>query len=128
MNKQLIASGAEWEDIVGYSRGVRIGNIVEIAGTTALRDGKVVGKGDPYQQTICILEIIEKALNEAGASIQDVIRTRIFVTDIDQWEAVGRAHGEYFKNVKPVSTMVEVSRLIEPGLMVEIEATAFIQS
>jgi enamine deaminase RidA (YjgF/YER057c/UK114 family) len=124
-----ISSGAKWEDIVGYSRLVRIGNIVEVAGTTAVDDsGQLVGPADPYQQTRFILSKIEKALVAAGASLSDVIRTRIFVTDISRWEEVGRAHGEFFRDVKPAASMVEVRSLIRPELLVEIEATAIISA
>lgn len=125
--RQNISSGAAWEEIVGYSRAVRIGNVVEVAGTTAVDgNGQVVGPDDPGAQTRFILQKIEKALAEAGATLNDVVRTRIFVTDISRWEAVGRAHGEFFRTVKPVATMVEVSALISPELLVEIEATAVI--
>lgn len=125
--RQNISSGAAWEEIVGYSRAVRIGNVVEVAGTTAVDgNGHVVGPDDPGAQTRFILQKIEKALAEAGATLNDVVRTRIFVTDISRWEAVGRAHGEFFRTVKPVATMVEVSALISPELLVEIEATAVI--
>ncbi len=126
MPRKNISSGAEWEDIVGYSRAVRIGNTIEVAGTTAVENGEVVGKGDPHTQTIKVLEIIRAALEEAGAEISDVIRTRIFVTDITHWEAVGRAHGTFFKDIKPAATMVEVSGLIDPDMLVEIEATALL--
>lgn len=126
MERQNITSGAEWEDIVGYSRAVKIGNRIEVAGTTAVKNGEIVGKNDSYAQTICILQIIEKALKEAGASMKDVVRTRMFVTDISQWEKVGRAHGEFFKDIKPASTMVEVSGLVSPDMMVEIEAIAIL--
>ena len=126
--RQNISSGAAWEEIVGYSRAVRIGNVVEVAGTTAVDgNGQVVGPDDPGAQTRFILQKIEKALAEAGATLNDVVRTRIFVTDISRWEAVGRAHGEFFRTVKPVATMVEVSALISPELLVEIEATAVIE-
>ena len=125
MTRQNISSGAQWEDIVGYSRAVRVGNVVEVAGTTAVSaDGSVFAPGDPYQQTLRILSIIEGALAEAGASLSDVVRSRIFVTDISQWEAVGRAHGEYFRDIKPAATMVEVTGLIDPDMMVEIEVVA----
>lgn len=126
-NRLNISSGAKWEDIVGYSRAVRIGNIVEVAGTTAVDEvGNVVGANDPYAQTKFIIEKIQHALNAAGASLYDVIRTRMYVTDIAQWEAIGRAHGEYFHDIKPVATMVEVSALISPELLIEIEVTAVI--
>jgi len=125
--RQNISSGAAWEAIVGYSRAVRMGNVVEVAGTTAVDgNGQVVGPDDPGAQTRFILQKIEKALAEAGATLNDVVRTRIFVTDISRWEAVGRAHGEFFRTIKPVATMVEVSALISPELLVEIEATAVI--
>jgi enamine deaminase RidA (YjgF/YER057c/UK114 family) len=126
MNTRInISSGAKWEDIVGYSRAVRIGNVVEVAGTTAVdAGGNVIGPGDPYAQTKFILSKIEKALNEAGAAMSDVIRTRMYVTDISAWEEIGRAHGEFFRAVRPAATMVEVSALISPDLLVEIEVTA----
>lgn len=121
-----ISSGSPWEDIVGYSRAVRIGNMIEVAGTTAMDGDVLIGAGSVYEQTKFIFQKIEKALRQAGASIQDVVRTRIYVTDITQWEEVGRAHGEVFKSIKPVSTMVEVSALISQQLLVEIEATAIV--
>jgi len=126
MTKRLnISSGAKWEEIVGYSRAVRIGDLIEVAGTTAVDEtGEVIGINDPYEQTRFVLSKIEKAINAAGATLNDVIRTRIFVTDITQWEAIGRAHGEYFRDIKPAATMVEVSALISPELLVEIEVTA----
>jgi enamine deaminase RidA (YjgF/YER057c/UK114 family) len=129
MSKRLnISSGVKWEDIVGYSRAVKIGNVIEVAGTTALdEEGNIVGANDPYIQTRYIIAKIEKALNSAGASRTDVARTRIFTTDISRWEEIGRAHGEFFREIKPASTMVEVSALINPEMMVEIEATAIIQ-
>ncbi|MHC2993072.1 endoribonuclease L-PSP [Pontibacter sp. HJ8] len=126
MKRQNISSGAVWEDIVGYSRAVRIGHVVEVAGTTATDGDQVIGIGNAYEQTRYVLQKIERALHEAGATLQDVVRTRIFVTDISQWEEVGRAHGEFFRNIKPAATMVEVSALIQPELLVEIEATAII--
>ncbi|WP_428654988.1 RidA family protein [Runella sp.] len=121
-----ISSGAPWEAIVGYSRAVRIGNTIEVSGTVAVEGDQLIGFGDPYIQTKVIIQKIENALQQAGASLSDVVRTRIFVTDISQWEAVGRAHGEFFSEIRPCTTMVEVSRLISPEYMVEIEATALI--
>lgn len=128
MNKRLnISTGAPWEDIVGYSRAVRIGNTIEVSGTVAVRDGQLVGQDNPYEQTKCILEIIDESLQKAGAQLSDVIRTRIFVTDIGQWQMIGKAHGEIFGDIKPATSMVEVSRLISPEYLLEIEATAIIQ-
>jgi enamine deaminase RidA (YjgF/YER057c/UK114 family) len=125
--KQKISSGSPWEDIVGYSRAVRVGNIVEVAGTTAMDGDVLIGKGDMYKQTVFIFKKIEKALVEAGATLNDVVRTRMFVTDISQWEEAGKAHGESFKTIKPVATMLEVSRLINDDLLIEIEVTAIIE-
>ena len=121
-----ISTGSSWEPVVGYCRAIRIGNQVEVAGTTAIRDGKVVGIGDAYAQTVCALEIIKESLEKVGATLSDVVRTRIFVTDISRWEEIGKAHGEFFRNIRPVATMVEVKSLIEPELLVEIEAVAII--
>lgn len=127
-SRQNISSGAPWESIVGYSRAVRLGNMVVVAGTTAADEqGQVVGIGDPYAQTIYILQKIKRALAQAGASMEDVIRTRMYVTQIDQWEAIGRAHGEFFREVRPAATMVEVSRLIDPQMLVEIEVEALLE-
>ena len=126
--RQNISSGATWENIIGYSRAVRVGNIIEVAGTTATDGDAHIAVGNVYDQTIFILQKIEKALQKAGATMQDVVRTRIYVTDISQWEAVGRAHGEFFSQVKPASTMVEVTALVHPDLLVEIEATAILAS
>ncbi|GAA4350008.1 RidA family protein [Hymenobacter saemangeumensis] len=123
--KQLISSGAPWEPIIGYSRAVRVGNVVEVAGTTA-QDGEEVSGATPYAQARRILEKIAAALEQAGASLEDVVRTRIYVTDITAWQEVGRAHGEVFANIRPASTMVEVKALIDSRLLVEIEATAII--
>ncbi|WP_201981787.1 RidA family protein [Hymenobacter rubidus] len=125
--RQLISSGALWEPIVGYSRAVRVGNVVEVAGTTA-QDGDAVPAADAYAQTKRALEKIGEALSAAGAAFGDVVRTRIFVTDISQWEAVGRAHGEVFGEIRPATAMVEVRALIDPRLLVEIEATAIISA
>ncbi|MBB6735510.1 RidA family protein [Cohnella zeiphila] len=122
-----VFTGSPWEPVVGYCRAVRVGNIVEVAGTTAVRNGEVVAKGDAYGQAKAVLEMIEAALREAGAALQDVVRTRMFVTDISQWEAIGKAHGEFFRDICPVATMVEVKALIDPDLLVEIEAQAIIR-
>jgi len=121
-----VSSDAKWENIVGYSRAVRMGNTVEVSGTTAVDGEKVLDDLDAYGQTKFILQKIEKTLKEAGTSMSNVIRTRMFVTDISKWDEIGRAHGEYFKDIKPASTMVEVKSLISPGLLIEIEATAII--
>ena len=121
------ASGSKWEDIVGYSRAVKVGNIIEVAGTTAVdQEGHIYGGNNPYKQTIYILKKIENTLIKAGASMQDVVRTRMFVTDISQWESIGKAHGEFFKDIKPAASMLEVRQLISPELLVEIEVTAII--
>ena len=122
-----IPSGAIWEDEVGYSRAVRIGNTVEVSGTVSGKNGKIFGPRDPYLQTKRILEIIEKTLKQANAKMSDVIRTRMFVTDISHWEDVGKAHGEVFNEIKPATSMVEVKALIDQEFMVEIEATAIVQ-
>ncbi len=124
MSRKNISSNTKWEDIVGYSRAVRVGNIIEVAGTTAVDGEEVIGVGNPYEQTKFIFQKIEKALIEAGASIKDVVRTRMFVTNMDDWEEIGRAHGEVFKEIKPASTMLEVSRFIDVNILLEIEVSA----
>jgi enamine deaminase RidA (YjgF/YER057c/UK114 family) len=126
MKRKNFTSHSPWEDTVGYSRAVLVGNTLEVSGTTAVKDKKIIGKGDYYIQSKYILEKISVILEEAGFSMTDVVRTRIFVCDISKWEDVGKAHAEFFKNTKPASTMVEVSRLIDPELLVEIEITAII--
>ncbi|TAE50854.1 MAG: RidA family protein [Bacteroidetes bacterium] len=127
-SRKNISSGAVWEGIVGYSRAVRIGQVVEVAGTTAVEGDEVLHPNDMYKQTFFALQKIEKALLEAGASLQDVVRTRIYVTDISRWEEAGRAHGEFFRDIRPAATMIQVSALIRPELVVEIEASAIISS
>lgn len=126
MQRKNISSGAPWEAQVGYSRAVRIGNVVEVSGTVAQKDGEIQGIGDPYEQTRIIIQIIEKALLEAGASLQDVVRTRIFVKDMQHWPEIGRAHGEAFGEIRPASSMIQIQGLIDPDMLVEIEATAVI--
>ena len=128
-DRKNISSGAPWESIVGYSRAVRIGNHVWVAGTTATADdGRVVGVGDAAAQTHYVLQKIDRALREAGSSLRDVVRTRSFVTDISQWEAIGRVHGQYFGDIRPAATMVEVSKLIDPDHLVEIEVDAYVSA
>jgi enamine deaminase RidA (YjgF/YER057c/UK114 family) len=127
MERTNYSSGSKWEDIIGYSRAVKIGNVVEVTGTVALgEDGNVVGRNDAYTQTKFIYEKIEKVLQQAGAKMKDVVRVRMFVTDISRWQEYGKAHSEFFKDVKPCNTMVEVKALIEPDYLIEIEATAII--
>lgn len=123
--RQNIATGSPWEAIVGYSRAVRLGNFVEVSGTVALDEaGEVVGKGDAYTQTVFILKKIEKALQSAGASLNDVVRTRIFITQVEDWEAVGKAHGEVFGEIRPASSLLVIKQLIGEAYLVEIEASA----
>ncbi len=125
-NRTNYSSGSPWEDIVGYSRAVRVGNIIEVTGTVADHEGQLLGGDDPYLQTKYALDKIKATLESAGATPEDVVRTRMFVTNIGHWEAIGKAHQEVFGNIKPCTTMVEVSRLIDEKYLVEIEATAII--
>ena len=127
MKRVNITSGSPWEDKVGYSRAVKVNNIIEVAGTAAIKDGEIVGRGDPFLQTDYILSKIEGILLELGSDLSDVVRTRIYVVDINHWDKIGNAHSKYFKNIKPAATMVEVKSLIDPDLLVEIEVTAVVE-
>ncbi|MDH4098605.1 MAG: RidA family protein [Nitrospira sp.] len=128
MARQNISTGGPWEGKIGYSRAVRAGAALYVSGSTAMTPSGLVGKGDPYAQTIQTFKTIEAALKQAGASLNDVVRTRIYMVNIDQWQEVGRAHGEIFGTIRPATTMVEVKRLIDPDMLVEIEADAVVSS
>ncbi|MBK6913890.1 MAG: RidA family protein [Ignavibacteriales bacterium] len=126
-NRKNISSGAVWENLLGYSRAVRINNVIEVSGTTSSDGENIIGIGNVYEQTKYIISKIESSLLQVGASLNDVVRIRMFVTDISKWDEIGKAHNEFFKNIKPAATMVEVKSLIHPDLLIEIEATAIVQ-
>ena len=126
MKRTLYSSGAKWEDVLGYSRAVRHGKIIEVSGTTSIENGKFIGKGDITLQTQTTLKIIKNAITALGGEMKDVIRTRIYVTDIKQWEKVAEVHGTFFRDIKPATTLIEITALIDPDMLVEIEATAIV--
>ena len=128
MARHNVSTGGPWESKIGYSRAVRVGQSISVSGSTAMTPSGIIGKGDPYAQTIQTFKTIEAALKQAGASLSDVVRTRIYMTDIEQWQEVGRAHGEIFGAIRPATTMVEVKRLIDPDMLVEIEADAIVST
>lgn len=126
VERKLFSSGTQWEDIVGYSRAVKVGNVIEVSGTTAVDGNRIVGKDDVFEQALFIFKKIEQTLQEAGSCLEDVVRTRMFVIDISKWKEIGKAHAIFFKNIKPVTSMIEVSSLVDKGLLIEVEVTAVI--
>lgn len=127
MKRENFKSGARWEEIVGYCRAVKIGNVIEVSGTTSVRNGAIIHKDDAYLQAKEIISIAEKYIQKAGGSLSDVVRTRTYVTNIEDWEKVGKAHGEAFQDIMPATTLVEVSKLVDPDMLVEIEFTAYLR-